>query len=120
VQQNRRRIAKEGKLRGSGHQHGLRASKGAQHLLGTFCIMVTRLAPLSELHPIGRGATRLTCELGGTDPKPSDLISARLNAITKLEGRSGGRCKVLARAVMRSERLIKLGHIWFSAKYILV
>jgi hypothetical protein len=62
----------------------------------------------------------VSSKLDRADPKPSDLIVDRLKMITKLEDRTGDRRKVLGRFTIRGERLIKLGNIWFFAKYILV
>jgi len=82
--------------------------------------MVKQLVLFSKLNSVEEGEKELIMKLDRADPKPSDLISVRLKVITKLEDRTGGRCKDLGRIEIRGERLIKLGDIWLSAKYILV
>lgn len=47
------------------------------------------------------------------DPKSSDLTMIRC------KDRTGVRCKVLGRIVVRSEIQIELGYSWFSAKFVL-
>lgn len=54
-------------------------------------------------------------KLHAIDPKPSDLTKSR-----PFWGCTCICCKILGRLLVRGERLIKLGDIWFSAKFMYV